>query len=48
MEKNVAVLAELAKVAAQEKSMLEECLELSKFISNLEVHFLTQESRIKI
>ncbi|KAK1405377.1 QWRF motif-containing protein 3 [Heracleum sosnowskyi] len=37
VEKNVAVLAELAKVAAQEKSMLEECLELSKFISNLEI-----------
>ncbi|KAL1821689.1 hypothetical protein ACET3Z_016558 [Daucus carota] len=37
VEKNVALLAELAKVAAQEKSALDECLELSRFISELEI-----------
>lgn len=36
-ENNVTLLSELAEVVAQEKLLLEECLELCRAISTLEV-----------
>lgn len=40
-EKTQALLSELAKVVAQEKLLVEECLELFKMISILEVKLIS-------
>ncbi|KAG6385132.1 hypothetical protein SASPL_153960 [Salvia splendens] len=46
VEKNVGVVAELAMVVIQEKQLLEECLDLFKFISTLELEERSLRSSI--